>query len=305
MTRAAVPADDDTAVRRTITVDGRRRSFLLLTGGPAPAQRAPAALVLVLHGSNQDAATVRRATGRSFDALAKADPTEGGGVVVAYLDGYRRHWNDARTSSDFAARREGVDDVAFVEAVIDTLAAEHLVDPGRVYAVGFSNGGQMVIRLAHQVPERFAGTAVIAATQPVPGNFDLPTEPATPMPVLLIHGTRDPLVPFGGGMASMWGFRKRGAGRSAPETAEYYAARNGITAAPTSARLRHHGESGRTSVLRTDYRQDGHAPVTLYTVEGGGHTVPNPKNFPWIMGRTTHDLVAAEAIAEFFALPPP
>jgi polyhydroxybutyrate depolymerase len=66
-----------------------------------------------------------------------------------------------------------------------------------------------------------SGAAIIAATQPVPDNFDLSADPATPLPVLLIHGTKDPLVPYDGGMASLWGFRPRGLGRSAPETAEY------------------------------------------------------------------------------------
>lgn len=55
-------------------------------------------------------------------------------------------------------------------------------------------------------------------------------------------------------------------------------------------------------MTRTDYRAEGSPPVTLYTVEGGGHVIPGPKQAPWILGRTTRDLVAANAVAEFFAL---
>lgn len=276
----------------SVDVDGRSRTYTLVT----PAGLRPgAALVLVFHGSNQTGEKVRKVSGRSFDALAEA-----GRAVVAYLDGHKGHWNDARTSSDFPARREGIDDVAFTEAVIDAVTGTYGVD--RVYAVGYSNGGQLVIRLVHQIPRRIAGAAIIAATQPAPGNFDLPDEPVTPLPVMLIHGTRDPLVPYDGGVASLWGFRPRGLGRSAPETAEYYAARNGITGAPTSTRLPHRPESRRTSVTRTDYRADGKPSVTLFTVEGGGHVIPNPRKAPRIMGRTTRDLVAAEAVAEFFDL---
>ncbi len=299
-TTAPTPAR--TAAHRRIDVAGRPRSYTLVTLGAPAVPPVAAALILVFHGSNQDAATVRKAAGWSFDALAADDQTAGGPVVVAYLDGYHRHWNDARTSSNFAARRDGVDDVAFTEAVIATTVDEQQVDPKRVYAVGYSNGGQLVIRLIHQVPELLAGATIISATQPVPENFEIPADPATPVPVLLIHGTSNRLVPFGGGMASLWGFRKRGEGRSAPETAAYYAGRNGITAPPTQTRLAHRPESGRTSVLRTDFRQDGKAPVTLYAVEGGGHTIPNPKPFPRIMGRTTHDIVAAEVVSAFFRL---
>jgi polyhydroxybutyrate depolymerase len=302
-----------TAVQqRMVEAAGRTRTFTVVTTSTAPTPGA--ALVLVFHGVTQNAATVREASGRTFDAL-----TAGGDVVVAYLDGYCKAWNDARLSGDFAARREGVDDVAFTEAVIDALVVDLHVDPERVYAVGFSNGGQMVIRLIHQIPARLAGAAIISATQPSEDNFALPTKPAVPMPVVLIHGTKDPIAPYEGGTgpvvweilkalklreSSVWCIRKRGAYRSAQATAEYYAARNGITAAPTSTRLPHQPESGRTRVVRSDFRQNGRAPVTLFTVEGGGHAIPNPKRVPRILGRTTHDLVAADEIAKFFALLP-
>jgi polyhydroxybutyrate depolymerase len=37
-------------------------------------------------------------------------------------------------------------------------------------------------------------------------------------------------------------------------------------------------------------------------VHGDGHTIPGPRKAPFVMGRTTHDLDAAEAIGEFFGL---
>lgn len=49
---------------------------------------------------------------------------------------------------------------------------------------------------------------MIAATQPAAANF-APAEPRDrPLPIMLVHGTKDPLVPYAGGMASMWGFRR-------------------------------------------------------------------------------------------------
>jgi polyhydroxybutyrate depolymerase len=55
-------------------------------------------------------------------------------------------------------------------------------------------------------------------------------------------------------------------------------------------------------VERTAYRQDGRAPVTLYTVVGGGHTVPGPARVPFVLGRTSHDLDAADLVAEHLGL---
>ena len=143
---------------------------------------------------------------------------------------------------------------------------------------------------------------IVGAAQPTAGNFELPTEPATSRPVMLVHGTKDPIVPYQGGTASLWGFRPRGEGLSAEDTARYYARRNGLHVSPVRSELPHDPRSGRTSVTRSEYRADGKDPVVLFTVTGGGHTVPGPKSFPRIMGRTNHDLDTALAAADFFRL---
>jgi polyhydroxybutyrate depolymerase len=265
-----------------------------VVGASAPA------LVLVFHGSGQTGEAHRRFTGRSFDALA-----DSGAAVVAYLDGYKRNWNDARRASAFPARRENIDDVGFVRAVIRKLAGSHGIDPGRVFAVGYSNGGQLVLRLIHEAPELIAGAAVIAATMPGPEDFLLPQPPPAPvaMPVLLIHGTKDPLVSYQGGEFRWWVrtlFKVGGRSRSMPDTAAYFAARNGITAGPVSTELPAGGKG--TSVERTEYRQEGRPPVLLYTVHGGGHTVPGLGKAPAVMGRTSRDVNPADLVADLFAI---
>jgi polyhydroxybutyrate depolymerase len=255
--------------------------------------RDGAAVVLAFHGSNQTAAGFHKAIGGSLDGLVA-----GGDAVVVYLDGYRGNWNDARRDSDFPSRRDGIDDVSFSRAVVDQLVGPSKVDRNRVIGLGYSAGGQMVIRLIHHAPELLAGAVIVSATQPVSDNFVASEEVPVPIPVVLIHGTRDRLVPFGGGMASLWGFRPRGLGLSAPETAAYFSNRNGITAQPVTTTLHHVPKSHKTSVHRTDFRQDGHPPVVLFSVEGGGHVVPNPRPYPMIMGRTTHDIDIATVVGE-------
>ena len=267
----------------TIDVAGRTRTYTLVE--PAGGYDR---LLLVFHGSKQNAAAFRAFTGNDFDDLGR--------TAVAYLDGYRRNWNDARKASGSPARVQDIDDVGFAEAVVKQVA-----DGRETYAAGYSNGGGMVIRLLHERPDLLAGAAVIAAQQPAPDNFLIPGRPVVPKPVLLFHGTRDRIVPYGGGRMAAWArlaFKVGGAMLSAPETAAYFAARNGITAPPVTAELPPGG--GRTTVSRTDYRQDGHPPVTLYTVHGGGHTIPGPKPSPALMGRTATTVHASRAIAEFF-----
>lgn len=287
-------------MQHTIDVDGRSRSFTLVEpedGRPDGSRD----LILVLHGSKQDGAGHRRFTGGAFDALAVRD-----GALVAYLDGYRGNWNDARRESRFPARVEGVDDVGFVRAVVDLLVGTRHVDRRRVFAVGYSNGGQMVLRLAHEAPAVLAGAAVVAATLPDPGTLVLtaPDPDPAPIPVVLVHGTGDPIVPYGGGTMSWWAralFKVGGTALSMPDTARYFAARNGITAAPSTAAVGARG-TGRTRVERTEYRQPGLPPVVLYTVRGGGHTVPGPTAAPRVLGRTATDVSTADLIREAFGI---
>jgi polyhydroxybutyrate depolymerase len=219
-----------------------------------------------------------------------------------YPDAYRGLWNDARAAMKTPARSAGVDDVAYLSAVISRLEDQYSTHG--VVAAGYSNGGQMVIRLIHEIPDRLTAAALIGATQPTPDNFTVATDARQPLPVLMIHGTKDPLVPYAGGMASLWGLRPRGTGLSAADTAAYYAHRNGITAPPTQRAIPHSPRSGRTSVTATEYRQDGHHPVVLYTVVDGGHTVPNPtKKAVPLLGRTTRDINAADVLRQFADAP--
>lgn len=286
-----------TVARDSVNVAGADRTFTVVAAADAFTARP---LVLVFHGSRQTGDTHRAFTGEMFDELAAS-----GAAVVAYLDGYRGNWNDARRESWFPARRADVDDIGFTRAVIDKLTAERRIDSQRVFAVGYSNGGQLVIRLVHEAPGLLAGAAVIAATMPAPENFLLTDVRPAPLPVLLIHGTKDPIVAYNGGGFTWWQrrlFKVGGTSWSAPRTAEYFATRNGITAAPSTTRLPTSAADDPTYVERTDYREDGRPPVVLYTVHNGGHTVPGPANAPALIGRTSHGIDTAALLDTFFEL---
>lgn len=280
---------------RLSLVAGDRTRTLTVVGVPESSRTR--ALVVVFHGSRQTGDVHRRVTGGALDRLA-----EEGEAVVAYLDGYRHNWNDARRESRFPARLAGVDDVAFFRAVVARLTASHGIDPARVVAVGFSNGGQFVLRLLHEIPSELAAGVVISATLPVPESF-LPVDhgdPARP-PVAVVAGTADPIIPFDGGLPRRWVrtvFRIGGSSLSAPATAQHLARRNGIDAPPVTTPLPVGPQARGTRVERVDHVQGGRAPVTLYVVHGGGHHVPGPKAGPALVGRTGGDISALEIVRE-------
>ena len=283
------------ARRATLSVDGHERN--LLEVAPADTGAHPTRLLLAVHGSNQSGRGFRRFTGGTLDDWAAT----GEGITV-YPDSWRRSlWNDARSGARSRARTEGVDDVAFLRAIIDRYRADGVTE---VFAIGYSNGGQLLIRVAHETPELLGGVGLVGATMPardalLPLRTDGPT-----VPTLLIHGTRDPLVPYDGGMASLFGFRPRGLMRSFDESVAYWIGRAGITAEPTSEVMGGVASSGtrpaRTTTVRRLYTQEGRPTVAAYSVRGGGHVVPNrAESAPRILGPSaTFD--TATVLTDFF-----
>lgn len=276
-----------TVSRESIGLQGRERTLTVVA--PSLVEEG-APLVLLFHGSQQNSRVFRKFTAGTFDGVAART-----GAVLAYVDGFERHFNDSRVGADFRSRELGIDDVAFTAATIRRLRQTHDIDPTRVFAVGYSNGGQMVLRLIHEAPKLLSGAATIAATQPTPENFlladGLPTVPK-PVRLLAIHGTADPLAPYAGGQASLWGKQSRGAVLSAPESAGYFAERNGISTSPTEKHP-HHG------VVVSEWSERGKEPVHLWTVHGMGHVVPAPHDVVASLGPGTRAFVAADVIADF------
>lgn len=247
---SALAAD---AARLTVTVAGQERSYRLLDGhqgsGPAP-------LVIALHGGG----------GNGEGMIGRwADKARAAGLVVAAPDGIGRlgnrgTWNAGGCCGE--ALRDGVDDIRFIAAVIDDLTRRLPVDPHRVYVAGFSNGGMLAHRLALAMPERFAAVAVVAGAL-----FGGETPPRLPVPILLIHGLADDVVPVAGGMSPT---RLVARSQSQPflplrETLAFWRRADGCTgqASPgrtTAARLETYGPcADRTTVALLTLADGGHA----------------------------------------------
>ena len=102
-------------------------------------------------------------------------------------------WNDCRTDAD---GNPDVDDVKFVRQLVDFAAESLGGDRKRVYVTGMSNGGHMTMRVAMQMSDEVAAVAPVAALLPKSSEC---APPATPVPILMMNGTKDPLAPFNGG----------------------------------------------------------------------------------------------------------
>jgi polyhydroxybutyrate depolymerase len=291
-TAGASAAPSGTVMRHALMVKGMDRTYLQYV----PRNLKPnSPLLFVFHGSGGDGEGMREITGEEFDALADVNS-----FVVIYPDGFQTTWNDCRKASPQPARRANIDDKSFIDAMIEKQVADNRIDRKRIFAAGWSNGGQLAYRLALEKPEQFAGVASISASRPTMENLACtPTD--KPMAVMIINGTADPINPFNGGEVRI-GFSSLGTVLSSRETGQYFARLNGITKEPVTTRLPHRTPSDPTSVDQISWSEPGKPPVTLYAVHGGGHVVPN-RNFNFGNGQT-RDLDAPVVIWDFFSKVP-
>ncbi len=208
-----------------------------------------------------------------FDQVADAH-----GFVVASpngVDGAIRQW-----------RYFSAEDNGFALAVVRELVLNACVDKTRVYAVGISSGGGMTASLACQASHTFAGFGLVAADV----YFPLLCGKARPRPIIIFHGTADPVVPYyGGHIGGPHGLPIAPAER----TAAAWAKHNGCAANPRQTRLG-------TQVVLLAWK-GCKAPVTMYRIEGGGHTWPGATIEVPRLGFTTHQVSATALMWNLFS----
>jgi polyhydroxybutyrate depolymerase len=238
-------------------------------------------VVIVFHGFANDSRSMEALTG--FDAIADHEK-----FLVVYPEGVSRHWS-------FGESRDAVDDVGFTLALLARMRAKFSADPQRTYAVGISNGGFLVMTLACQHPEQFAAVATVAAT--FSQQQAKTCKPPRPVPIALIHGERDRLIPFGGGLTAD-GLSLL----SVPDTVKRWAVLNGCEKQPKVKQLERWVQDG-TAVQQTRFLKCRKAvQVHFYQIAGGGHTWPgSTKNLPILaVGKASQNLKASEVLWQFF-----
>jgi polyhydroxybutyrate depolymerase len=250
-----------------LPVAGATREFLVHVP-PTVSTRVP--LVVDFHGAGSN--MVEQDVYGDFDPLADAK-----GFIVATpngIDAAIRQWRFLGTQ----------DDVNFANAIVDELVAHACVDPQRVYASGISSGSAMTASLACQSSTRFHGFGLVA------GDFysDSICGSAKPRPMVVFHGTADPVVPYNGGQIA------GGTIPVAPEeqTVQSWAQHSGCSGAPTQTTLS-------SEVVRISYTGCDQ-PVVLYKIIGGGHTWPGANIDVARLGTTTKQIDATQTMWDFW-----
>jgi polyhydroxybutyrate depolymerase len=254
-------------------------------------------LVIVLHGNTQTGADMITRT--AWPTVARRE-----NFAVVFPDGLNHSWADLRPDSMRAGRvaPHGTDDVAFIVKLVEKLVADGSADPKRVYVTGISNGGAMTMTLVCKRADLFAAAASVIMN--LTEQSASACRPARPVPILMMNGTSDPLIPYNGG---------RGTSRfavdgfwSADKTLAFWRKNNGCDAKAIATDLADTDTADRSTVTRIDSNCPVGRDVVLYRVNDGGHRMPGSPDarFPRLantfLGPQNRDIDGAETIWAFF-----
>ena len=171
-------------INASINHGGITRDYILyvpnsyVTGNQVP-------LVFNFHGYSSNA--TQQMWYGDFRAIADT-----AGFIIVHPEGTLdnsgvTHWNVGWGGST-------VNDINFTSTLIDSIASEYSINLDRVYSTGMSNGGFMSYQLACELSDRIAAIASVTGSMNL-GWFNS-CNPSHPMPVMEIHGTLDPTVPY-------------------------------------------------------------------------------------------------------------
>eukprot|EP01102_Stenamoeba_stenopodia_P016012 TRINITY_DN5540_c0_g1_i1.p1 TRINITY_DN5540_c0_g1~~TRINITY_DN5540_c0_g1_i1.p1 ORF type:complete len:357 (+),score=45.15 TRINITY_DN5540_c0_g1_i1:86-1072(+) len=309
----------------TIMHNNRPRTYSKFTYS-CPAAADTLVIIVMLHGGGGTGASMRRLTNYGFETLSTVtlENSMVAPAMVLYPDGLDHHWNDDRLTHPTIV---DIDDVGFIRAMVEKekqeIQGSGFLFGTRIKALvtGMSNGGMMCFRLAREASDVFDCVAPVAGLLPVPKEPPLIAW-AKPIPMILIVGTADTLVPYAGGpigrlrlpttsTPNRWQERianraaeKRGSCMSAAETIGFVLTQNRLEQQPTSSVRLPSVVADGTVVDMFDYnsRAEISAPFRLFVVQDGGHTWPGGMQYsPKILvGNVSNNLNACEAIWSFF-----
>ena len=254
-----------------------------------PARPAGAPMILALHGGGGDPAQFASASGLGQAATAK-------GYAVVFPAGTSRRGRDRLLTWNGGyccgyAARSGVDDAAFLALVIDD-ASDRFGLSDRVFLTGMSNGAILAETFAAKNPDLVAAVAGVAGTMDTNR-----TRVSGPVPLLVIHGTADSMVPYTGGVGED-SLTRTDFSSVDQVTGAFHAAQPGPLAKTT--RQIDRADDG-TSVRVTDWSDGPSLRVRLITIEGGAHHWPGRRKARLDKGKT-QEIAATEEILRFFDL---
>ena len=280
----------------SIDVDGLERSFIVHLPSTYDG-KTPLPVVVMLHGGGGNAKATNWETGW-------ADKADQAGFIAVFPNAAARNpkrrssfasnpqlWNDG--SDRFYPDQKVVDDVHFLDRLLQVLSESFAMDSRRVYITGFSNGASMSFLVASKLPHKIAAIAPVAGACWIdPGTLQ------PPVSMLYITGTEDPLNIIEGGSPRLANGNSD-AVRSKPkppvrESILKWVNALSLSQTPVSSK----NENG----ITIESYGGGNAQVKYITVDGLGHTWAGGRSIlpESIVGATSDKMNTTDVIWDFF-----
>lgn len=241
-------------------------------------------VVIALHGRFGDGKQMEKSS--LFNPIADEN-----NVIMVYPDGYEKSWNDGR--GEGPAADDNIDDVGFIDALINLIIGDYAVDDSRIYVCGMSNGGFMSMRLAHELNNRIAAFGTVTGS--LSSNYNEPLNQS--VPVMLIAGTEDPLVPYSGGEVAESGTYSLGF----EDLLDYYAANNNCSILNIQ-QLPQVNDDGVTAEKWVYSDCSNNEKCILFKNIGAGHTWPSGDSALGenVVGKESSEIDASRELMSFF-----
>ncbi|HNW69017.1 MAG TPA: T9SS type A sorting domain-containing protein [Bacteroidales bacterium] len=255
-------------VNKTFVFGSTSRSYRVYVS-PNYSAANPASLVITLHGLGDNMT--------NFSTLGFDDIADTANIIVicpqavddpmvsAYLGaGYGTAWNSGAgmyvSGFGWYYPNSSVNDIGFINALVDTARANYSIDPSRVYLCGFSMGGFMTERMALQSNVSFAAFASMSGTI---GAGITTLNPGRAVPIAHFHGTADSTVYYTGNQF----------GIDPDSMINFWVSNNACNSVPDSTGFTDAVADGIT-VDKFSYTGSGiDNEVLFYRMNGAGHTV--------------------------------
>lgn len=248
-------------------------------------------LVFYFHGAPEDRTIAQGTT--NYTAIAEAN-----GFIMVYPEAFFEDnngfvWADGRNG---VADQAGINDVGFVNELINTISNEYNINADKIYASGFSNGGFLVQHLAQQTSTPFSAFASTAASL----HLSYANNSTEAKPMLYMYGTADPFLSYDNGGTTPGNYQFEDA-LDIESAVDYWVANNNCNTTPTETNLTDSNSTDNSTVTTFEYSgEDDGAIVKFYRINGGGHTWPGVDVRQAFFGSTNLDIDASEEIWNFF-----
>ncbi len=281
-------------IHKTISVDNRDREYIIHLP-PSFNTLTKLPVIFALHGGGGTA----KGAVLFYNLETLADKNN---FIIVYPNALDKAWSIPGMTSRVKGLDTSVNDLHFMNVLLDTMIAGYKADPSKVFCTGISRGAMFSYYLADAMNSRITAIAAVCGgiSETQARTYSL----KKPVPVLIINGTGDPLIKYEGGYGKL---NKRNEGNEdadlvpTEKLVDKMVLLNNCNAKPQMIMLPDVNAGDKCT--ETEYIYDcGNAKVDFIKIENGGHTWAGGTQYlpKFLIGKLCKDFSASQKVFDFF-----